>query len=1617
MELVGKVVRKEIEGFGFCAGTVRSYDSSGFLEIVYENGLTEISELAEVAALVMGEGKSQETPDQVKPRVGKRTRKRPRVERIDEIKRDSSAGVKEKWQDEVNVMRNVDLNDGVAENSGVSDCFGVDLRGNVDLNCGPVETLGGTTWEESGMDLNRSVPEPRAGFDLTTGLDWNSNEGLGLINVNVDYEENLSDKRRGYIDLNMDPNCDLDSAGVCDLNSPKREGGFDLNLEVSVENCNEDEFIQMNGNDKGQGINMQDENGVQDNLETGEYKEVHVAEVSSAQLLEELRKQNLVSLQDLNTPNSNGVERDHDRPEPDAKTVDEAPSDREILDEYTSGRRKRRKGLENPIFASQPRLRRSARRMLARSPANSTVTACLADEVSPSPSVSSLTDEKTWAVYGKSENIYVLPPKPQLPPSSEILNLDGLPILDVFSAYSCLRSFSTLLFLSPFELKDFVEVLRCMSPSLLFDSIHVSVLQILRKHLKQLVAEGDLSATACLRSLDWDTLDVVNYPLFVAEYLLFSGSKDNDGVDLTRFNFFRNEYFRQPMDLKIKILSRLCDDMTQAEIVRSEVNKRCYAAEFEMEIDRKTNTQVRRRKQNMMELADDFPMNDEVIDVPFDRNSDDCCLCKMDGNLLCCDGCPAAYHSKCVGVASHLLPEGDWYCPECSFDRRVPGLKPVKQIRGAEFIEIDPHGRKYYSSCGYLLVIDTADPGSLNYYHVNDVILVLEQLKSCDSLYTGVISAIKKHWDIPVGLKRTISGVKSQMSVCFDKSAKGMSTSVDGFKAPLPAPEKQPTSGVKKKLDETCSNGGSHNHCHRTRLKKSDSATGLDILNMSSEGSAETVQNGLDVQSLHEPAPSDVLDLMKEPNLNIHSPSHYLVRMNTRKGPSVQSDTGYRNQYIFAQMTTAISEEMMRKSPIPTDDVRSDEEIASTQVKTILMKTTRFQWRNIQGLYLDAWKEKCGWCHSCKSEDAGGATNCLFNMSLGTLRGPSESEVANSQSTDKKSHLMPIICQMLSMESRLQGLLVGPWLNPQHSRIWREHILNASNISSLKHLLVEFEVNLHHRVLSLEWLNHVDSAVELGSAKHILIAPTRSSSKFAIGKRRGTLLESGVNPTAKKNGGFAMCWWRGGRLSRQLFNWKVLPRSLVSKAARQGGSMNISGILYPENSEPAKRSRRVAWEAAVGSSTTSEQLGFQVRTLHSYIKWDDIENSHLLPASDKESKKSARLFKKVIVRRKCIEEETVKYLLDFGKRRNIPGVVLKNGRMIEESSSERKKFWLNESDVPLHLLKGFEEKKAVRKSSKPGGTFRNSETDKVRQRSSEVKGFSYLFERAERSESSLCEQCKKYVPSSDAACCHICKGLFHKKHVKRADKVGMFICLPCRSEVLAKEQPVVRKRGRPPGSFRKKIGVQTQKRKKVVTPARKSTRLMNTKTSLAEKISVRLKNHKKVVASKPLRRSGRRPKHVIRLQDESKVAEGSKKRKLETKRGRGRPKKIKQEVSIRNKRTERCFSYWSNGLLLSRKPGDERVNKFRRDKCFVPLENSGSDRHQPKCHLCGSAESESGSTSISCEICKEWYHGDACGFNEENSSMVIGFRCHLCRKMSSPTCPQMRATTSPVPSS
>lgn len=153
----------------------------------------------------------------------------------------------------------------------------------------------------------------------------------------------------------------------------------------------------------------------------------------------------------------------------------------------------------------------------------------------------------------------------------------------------------------------------------------------------------------------------------------------------------------------------------------------------------------------------------------------------------------------------------------------------------------------------------------------------------------------------------------------------------------------------------------------------------------------------------------------------------------------------------------------------------------------------------------------------------------------------------------------------------------------------------------------------------------------------------------------------------------------------------------------------------------------------------------QVRELYSNIRWHDIENSHPQYVLDKECRKSIRLFKKAIVRRKCSEGQSVKYLLDFGKRRAIPDIIIKHGSLLEESSSERKKYWLDESYIPLHLLKNFEEKRIVRKSSekKLGKII---EIGRLSKRVPRQTGFSYLFSKMERSDCQQCGHCNKDVP-------------------------------------------------------------------------------------------------------------------------------------------------------------------------------------------------------------------------------------------------------------------------------
>ncbi|GAB4824814.1 hypothetical protein Ancab_007684 [Ancistrocladus abbreviatus] len=92
-----------------------------------------------------------------------------------------------------------------------------------------------------------------------------------------------------------------------------------------------------------------------------------------------------------------------------------------------------------------------------------------------------------------------------------------------------------------------------------------------------------------------------------------------------------------------------------------------------------------------------------------DENDDLCSICFDAGDLLCCDGCPRAFHIECIPLSS--VPQGTWYCRYCEnmFQRekfaehnanaiaagRVAGVDPIEQItkRCIRMIKnIDPQG-------------------------------------------------------------------------------------------------------------------------------------------------------------------------------------------------------------------------------------------------------------------------------------------------------------------------------------------------------------------------------------------------------------------------------------------------------------------------------------------------------------------------------------------------------------------------------------------------------------------------------------------------------------------------------------------------------------------------------------------------------------------------------------------------------------------------------------------------------------------------------------------------------------------------------------------------------------
>uniref|UniRef100_A0A8D0VP65 Autoimmune regulator n=1 Tax=Sus scrofa TaxID=9823 RepID=A0A8D0VP65_PIG len=66
------------------------------------------------------------------------------------------------------------------------------------------------------------------------------------------------------------------------------------------------------------------------------------------------------------------------------------------------------------------------------------------------------------------------------------------------------------------------------------------------------------------------------------------------------------------------------------------------------------------------------------------KNEDECAVCRDGGELICCDGCPRAFHLACLSPPLRDIPSGTWRCSSCLQGRSQQDLPRAEAPRPQE---------------------------------------------------------------------------------------------------------------------------------------------------------------------------------------------------------------------------------------------------------------------------------------------------------------------------------------------------------------------------------------------------------------------------------------------------------------------------------------------------------------------------------------------------------------------------------------------------------------------------------------------------------------------------------------------------------------------------------------------------------------------------------------------------------------------------------------------------------------------------------------------------------------------------------------------------------------------
>ncbi|GAV71717.1 PHD domain-containing protein/DDT domain-containing protein [Cephalotus follicularis] len=1218
----------------------------------------------------------------------------------------------------------------------------------------------------------------------------------------------------------------------------------------------------------------------------------------------------------------------------------------------------------------------------------------------------------------------LLIPLPQLPPSSGTIGVPEEYVSYLFSVYGFLRSFSTQLFLCPFGLDEFVGSLNSVVANTLLDSIHYALLRALRRHLETHSADSSELPSKCLRSIDWSLLDTLTWPVYLVQYFTVMGYIKGSEWE----GFYDHVLVREPYDLpvgrKLMILQILCDDVLESEELRGEIDMR---QESEVGTDpdavvtnpsengpkrvhpRYSKTSACRNREAMEIIAENqemksssksnssglkgFELASDATYVGDDGNSDDCRLCGMDGTLLCCDGCPSAYHSRCIGVVKMYIPDGPWYCPECTINKMGPTITMGTSLRGAEIFGIDLYGQVFLATCNHLLVFKVSINSEpyLRYYNPIDIPKVLQALFSSEQhiySYMGICNAILEYWDIPQSIYSTLETIKIDKK---DVRIKG-----DATFSTLPLTPGKDNDKILNNIEAdnvrslhgssldsvavSCPDTSAETVTHTDLLDHQSGVQGFRLLNVKSAMSTGSVSQLADPSDLTR---QGLVDRSSATCTSVNSNDRCSVNVNGMYIPekmsfqrkegnyagfgrgdkslahgflfmgSVFKPHAYINHYMqgdfaasaAASLAALSSEEILeaQKSGNARKVISAN---ISLQAKAFSLVASRFFWPTSQRKLVEVPRERCGWCYSCKAMSSS-KRGCMLNSAASSATKCAMKIIDGLHVKSEDGSLASIAKFILYMEESLCGLIVGPFLNASHGKQWRRKVELAVTCSVIKVLLLELEENICHIALSGEWGKVVDDCLVEPSVIQSASSTVGTSQKRGpTGKRqRKQFATSEVIVDGRDDKRFS--WWRGGMLSVLVFQKAVLPHSMVRKAARQGGARGISGINYGDGSEIPKRSRRLIWRAAVERSKNVSQLALQVRHLDLHVRWSDLvrpeQNNH--DAKGPETEASA--FRNAVICDKKIVDNKIRYGVAFGNQKHLPSRVMKNIIEIEQCQDGKYKYWFPETRIPLYLIKEYGESMnkvlpLVRKSSNE-----LSDLQKRQLKASRRDIFSYLTCKRDKMEKCACASCQQDVLLGNTVKCSACQGFCHNDCTLRS--MYTITCKQCHH---------------------------TRSRAQIEVHIESPTSP--------------LLLHGGEYPNKPMASKGIQLKGLNQLLSSAGFREGS---------------EVKPATSNSGLAVKTRSKICSWGVIWRKKNSDETGIDFRRENILLKG-NSSVHFLRPDCGLCGQPY-DSNLMYIHCETCKKWYHADAFELKESKIPDIVGFKCCKCRRIGGPDCPYM----------